>query len=104
MDGSGNKPAIARQLLDMPYHALFDQTHPGSGHDLAFPALILALGEPKIALERIKLNANNEPNDVLDVIWELQFDPICCDKVFQEVVDQLKVTDRRAERVPAGSD
>ena len=70
-------------------------------HDVALPALILALGEPKLALERIRLNANNEPNDVMAVIWDPQLDPIRCDDTFQQVVKQLKVTDRRAERVCA---
>ena len=99
LDGNGDKPAMARQLLNMPYHALFDPTHPGTVHDAALPALILALGEPELALERFKLNANNEPNDVMAVIWDPQLDPIRCDEMFQQVVRQLRVSDRRAERV-----
>ncbi len=99
LEGSGDKPAMARRLLDMPYHALFDPTHPGTVHDVALPALILALGEPELALERFKLNAKNEPNDVMAVIWDPQLDPIRCDETFQQVVRQLKVMDRRAERV-----
>ncbi len=101
LDGNTDKRTMAKKLLDMPYHALFDPTHPSTVHDVALPALILALGEPRLALERIKLNANNEPNDVMAVIWDPQLDPIRCDDMFQQVVKQLKVTDRRAERVCA---
>jgi hypothetical protein len=60
---------------------------------------ILALGEPELAPERFKLNANSQPDDVMAVIWDPQLDQIRCDQTSQQVLTQLKVSDRRAKRV-----
>ena len=99
LDNDSKKPAMAQTLLDLPYHAIFDPAHPSTIHDGGLPALILALGEPELALERFKLNAMNEPNNVLNIIRDPQLDPIRCEEAFQQVVKQLKVSDRRAERI-----
>ena len=93
------KSAMAQTLLDLPYHAIFDPAHPSTLHDGGLPALILALGEPELALERFKLNAMNEPNNVLNVIRDPQLDPIRCEEAFQQVAIQLKVSDQRTDRV-----
>ena len=99
LEGKGDRHALAQQLMDIPYHAVFDSRHPGTVHDFVLPALILALGEPELAIERIALNARNEPKDVLDVIWDPQLDPIRCTTAFQQVAEQLNVVDQRAAAV-----
>jgi hypothetical protein len=78
---------------------VYDPAHPGTVHDAVLPALLLALDEPELAIERFMLNAKNEPKDVLDVIWDPQLDPIRCDTSFQETVTQMKIVDRRAARI-----
>ena len=99
LEGKGNRRALAQQLSEMPYHAVFDPTHPGTVHDAALPALILALDEPELAIERFVFSAKNEFKDVLDVIWDPQLDPIRCDESFQKTVTQLNIVDQRAARV-----
>ncbi len=99
LEGKGDRHALAQQLIDMPYHAVFDSGHPGTVHDMALPALILALGEPELAIERIGLNARNEPKDLLDVIWDPQLDPIRCADAFQHAVELLNVADQRAAAI-----
>ncbi len=99
LEGKGDRRALAQQLSKMPYHAVFDPAHPGIVHDAVLPALILALDEPELAIERFVLNAKNEPKDVLDVIWDPQLDPIRCDVSFQKTVTQLNIVDQRAARI-----
>ena len=99
LEGKGDRRAVAQQLMDTPYHAVNDPEHPGTVEDFALPALILALGEPELALERIALNARNEPKDLLDGIWDPQLDAIRCADVFQQAVEELNIVDRRAAAV-----
>ena len=44
-------------------------------------------------------NEMNASDNALNTIWDPKFDPIRCEEGFQQVVKQLKVRDRRAERV-----
>ena len=99
LEGKGDRRSLAHQLSEMPYRAVFDPAHPVTVHDAVLPALILALDEPELAIERFVLNAKNEPTDVLDVIWDPQLDPIRCDGSFQETVTQLNIVDQRAARI-----
>ena len=96
LEGKGDRRTLAQQLSEMPYHAVFDPAHPGIVHDAVLPALILAMDEPELAIERFVVNARNEPKDVLDVIWDPQLDPIRCDVSFQKTVTQLNIVDQRA--------
>ena len=99
LKGGENRADIAQQLLEMPYHAAFDPTHPAAIPDAALPALFLALDETELAIQRFILNASNEPKDVMDVIWDPSLDRIRCDPSFQSTVRDLNITDWRAKRV-----
>jgi hypothetical protein len=99
LENKGDRRSLARQLVDTPYHAIYDLDQPGIVHDKALPALLLALGEPELAIQRLALNAKAAPKNVLDVIWDPQLDPIRCEDAFQQIVTQLKVPDRRADRI-----
>jgi len=87
--------------MDTPHHAVYDTENPGILLDTVLPALILALGEPELAVERLALNASNEPKNALDVIWDPQLDPIRCMDGFQEVAKNLRIVDKRAEEICA---
>lgn len=99
LEGKGDHKAVVRKLMAMPYHAVFDPEHPGILDDVVLPVLLLALDEPGLALERLALNANNEPRDVLQIIWDPQLDPIRCKQDFRRIAASLKVIDRRAELI-----
>ena len=99
--GEGDKRALARQLMATPYHAVFDPEHPAIVHDSVLPALLLALGEPELAMERLVLNASNEPNDALMTIWDPQLDELRCRASFQQLVSRLNLVDRRAGEICA---
>jgi TolB-like protein len=99
LEGKGDRRTLAQELSEMPYHAVFDPAHPGIVHDAVLPALILAMDEPELAIERFLINARNEAKDVLDVVWDPQLDPIRCDGKFQKTVTQLNVIDQRAESI-----
>jgi len=99
LEGHGDRITVARQLLAMPYHAVFDPGYPGTMHDSALPALLLALDEPDIALQRFVSNADNEPKDALVVIWDPMLDAIRCDPSFVSTVTELNVVDWRAVKV-----
>lgn len=97
--GDGDSTAVAQLLHDMPYHANFDPDIQNVIHDKALPALILALGQPDLALDRFLHSAESEPKDVFDMMWDPGLDVIRCESRFQDVVAQLGVVDYRAERV-----
>jgi len=99
LEGAGDRRSLARQLMDTSYHAIYDRDQPGIVHDKVLPALLLALGEPELAIQRLAVNAEAAPKNVLDVIWDPQLDQIRCEDAFQKIVTQLKVHDRRADRI-----
>lgn len=99
--GKADRDDLIQTLMDTPHHAVYDTENPGILLDTVLPALILALGEPELAVERLALNASNEPKNALDVIWDPQLDPIRCTDGFQDVVKRLRIVDKRAEEACA---
>jgi len=96
LEGNGDKAALARRLASLPLHSHVKQ---GSGNIFEptyVLSLIMALGEPEVALDYIERNVD-ERYSILD--WGLvraASDPIRCDPRFQAAAKKLNVTDVRA--------
>jgi TolB-like protein len=99
LESNGDHSALTQQLTNMPYHAFYDPNYPAIVEDVELPTLLLALGEPNLAIEQLKINLAIEPRNTLYVIWIPQLDPIRCDSGFQEIVSSLDVVDQRAARI-----
>ena len=99
LEGKGDRKAVARRLAAMPYHAIFDPAQSVAVYDQTLPALLLALGEPELALDRFVLTAEREPKDAMEFFWDPYLDAIRCDAAFQQAAINLKIVDHRATRV-----
>ena len=99
LHGTTDKHSSAATLRHLPYHAIYDPAEPGVIHDMAIPAVIIALGEPELAIERFVASIEREPKDMQDVIWTKALDPIRCDERFQAQMPRLGIIDNRANRI-----
>jgi len=99
LEVGGDQRELAERLSEQPYHAIYDAESTAIVDDVSLPSLLLAIGEPDLAIERLAFNLGIEPANALYAIWLPQFDPIRCGARFQEIISSFNVVDRRATRI-----
>ncbi len=97
LSGRTDKQPVINWLIETPYHEVYRPDGAGAIHDAAIPGLLVKLGEPELALDRLERSATREPKDVFDAIWDPGLDAIRCNDRFQAIVTSLSATDPRAE-------
>ena len=97
--GIGDRDAVATLLLNMPHHALYDPDATGVVHDMVIPALLVALDRNDLAIMRLQALVEQDPDEMMQIIWTPNLDAVRCEPEFQALIPRLRIVDSRAARL-----
>ena len=99
LEGKGDRKAVARRLAASPFQASYMKDSAVVFGEAVTAHLLLKLGAPELAVQRLALALPLRPDQLGLNIWSINYDPLRCRPDFKALIERFGIPDRRAETV-----